>query len=102
MICYHYRDAWGQTWDLAVRVPERFDPTAYEWGARPSMAGFGPGRACCGPSASVGNSLPSCLQGNSGPRLGWVPACILVLRPTIAQDPKPLARCGPGGAGGYH
>ena len=34
-----YRDTWGQTWGLSVRLPERFDPTAYEWGARPAMAG---------------------------------------------------------------
>ena len=30
----------GQTWDLAVRVPPRFDPTAYVWSARPAVASF--------------------------------------------------------------
>ena len=39
----YYRDAHRQTWDLATRVPDSFDPTAYEWGARPAMAGFWPG-----------------------------------------------------------
>ena len=34
---------------------------------------FGPGRACCGPSASVGGSLPSCLRDNSCPRTGVGP-----------------------------
>ena len=37
------RDGDGQTWDLAIRVPERFDPTSYEWGSRPAMAVFWPG-----------------------------------------------------------
>ena len=39
----YYRDGDGQTWDLAIRVLERFDPTSYEWGSWPSMAGFWPG-----------------------------------------------------------
>ena len=34
----HYRDDGGKTWDLSNLVPKRFDPTAYEWGARPTMA----------------------------------------------------------------
>ena len=45
----HYRDTWGQTWDLSVRVPERFDPTAYESGARPAMAGVWPGASLLWP-----------------------------------------------------
>ena len=45
----HYRDTWGQTWDRSVRVPERFDPTAYEWGARPAMAGAWPGASLLWP-----------------------------------------------------
>ena len=38
----YYRDAHGQTWDLATRVPVSCNPAAYEWGARPAMAGFWP------------------------------------------------------------
>ena len=37
----HYRDSEGQMWDLAVRIPPRFDP--YEWGARLAIAGSWPG-----------------------------------------------------------
>ena len=50
----HYRDAWGQTWDLLVRVPERFDPTAYEWGAQPAMAGNWPGASLLWPVCERG------------------------------------------------
>ena len=35
----HYRDGDRQVWDLAVWVMPWFDPTAYEWGARPAIAG---------------------------------------------------------------
>ena len=34
----YYRDGDGQTWDLAIRVPKRFDPASYEWGSGPTMA----------------------------------------------------------------
>ena len=50
----HYRDGDGQTWDLAIRVPERFDPTAYEWGAGPAMAGFWPGASLLWPVCKRG------------------------------------------------
>ena len=61
----YYRDGDGQTWDLAIRVPKRFDPASYEWGSR---------LACCGPFASAGTSLPSCLRGSSHPLTGAAPS----------------------------
>ena len=50
----YYRDGDGQTWDLAIRVPERFDPTSYEWGSRPAMAGFWPGASLLQPVCERG------------------------------------------------
>ena len=50
----HYRDAHGQTWDLAIWVPYQFDPTAREWGARPPMAGFWPGASLLWPVCERG------------------------------------------------
>ena len=50
----YYRDGDGQTWDLAIRVLERFDPTSYEWGSWPSMAGFWPGASLLWPVCERG------------------------------------------------
>ena len=33
----YYRDEDGHTWDLAARVPARFDLTSHVWGSRPAM-----------------------------------------------------------------
>ena len=78
----YYRDAHGQTWDLATRVPDRFDPTAYEWGAWPAMAGFWPGASLLWPVYERGRltALPSCLQGNSCPRTGGDPCVSFGIR----------------------
>ena len=50
----YYRDGDGHTWDLAVRVPARFDPTSYEWGSRPAMAGLWPGASLLWPVCTRG------------------------------------------------
>ena len=50
----HYRDAHGQTWDLVIRVPDHLDPPAYEWGARPAMAGLWPGASLLWPVCERG------------------------------------------------
>ena len=50
----YYRDGDGQTWDLAIRVPMRFDPTSYEWGSRPAMAGSWPGASLLWPVCERG------------------------------------------------
>ena len=50
----HYRDDDRQTWDLAIRVPGRFDPTAYEWGAGLAMAKFWPGASLLWPVCERG------------------------------------------------
>ena len=64
----HYQDAWGQTWDLPVRVPERFDPTAYEWGARLAMAGFWPGASLPWPVCERGQLSAVMPPGQQQPR----------------------------------
>ena len=51
----YYRDVHGQTWDLATWVPVSRDPVAYEWGARPAMAGFWPGASLLGPVCERGH-----------------------------------------------
>ena len=48
------RDGDGRTWDLAVRVPARFDPASYAWGSRPAMAGLWPGASLLWPVCERG------------------------------------------------
>ena len=50
----YYRDGDGQTWDLAIQVPKRFDPASYEWGSRLAMAGFWPGASLLWPICERG------------------------------------------------
>ena len=50
----YYRDGDGQTWDLAIQVPKRFDPASYEWGSRLAMAGFWPGASLLWPICNRG------------------------------------------------
>ena len=50
----YYRDGDGRTWDLAIRVPARFDPASYEWGSRPAMAGLWPGASLLWPVCERG------------------------------------------------
>ena len=49
-----YRDDDGHTWDLAIRVPRRFDPSSYEWGCQPAMASFWPGASLLWPVCERG------------------------------------------------
>ena len=50
----YYRDDDGHTWDLAVRVPARFDPASHTWGSRPAMAGLWPGAGLLWPVCERG------------------------------------------------
>ena len=88
----HYRDDDGKTWDVAIRVLKRFDPTAYEWGA---PASYGRILARGEPAVARLRAWAALCRHASGataaPGLGWVPAGLLVLRPAAAKDHGPLA-----------
>ena len=51
----YYRDDDGHAWDLPIRVPKRFDPSCYEWGSRPAMAGFWHGASLLWPVCERGH-----------------------------------------------
>ena len=63
----YYRDGDGQTWDLAIRVPKRFDPASYELGSRPAMAGFLPGASLLWPICERGQLSAVMPQGQQPP-----------------------------------
>ena len=50
----YYREGDGHTWDLAVRVSARFDPTSHLWGSRRAMAGLWPGASLLWPVCERG------------------------------------------------
>ena len=92
------RDGDGQTWDVAIWVPKRFDPASYEWGSRPAMAGFWPGASLLWPVCERGQLSAVMPPGAAtAPRLGRVPTGLLVLGPAVAQGRGALARGGPRG-----
>ena len=45
----YYRDEHGHRWDLATRVPARFDQTSHVWRSRPAMAQLWPGASLLSP-----------------------------------------------------
>ena len=82
----YYQDDDGHTWDLAIRVPKRFDPASYEWGSRPAVAGFWPGANLLWPVCERGQLF--CRHASvvaTAPRLGWVLASLLVLGPAAPR-----------------
>ena len=64
----YYRDAHGQTWDLATRVPDSCDPIAYEWGAPPGMATVWPGASLLWPIYEHGQLNAVMPPGQPAPR----------------------------------
>ena len=66
----YYRDGDGPPWDLAMRVPKRFDAASYEWGARPAMAGFWPRASLLWPVCERGRLS----RGNNRPLTGAGPS----------------------------
>ena len=63
----YYRDGDGQAWDLAIRVPKRYDPASPEWGSRSAMAGSWPGASLLWPICERGQLSTVMLAGQQLP-----------------------------------
>ena len=66
----YFQDDDGKTWDLAIRVPKRFDPASYEWRTRRAMAGFWPMASLLWPVCERGR-LSAVMPPVQQPPLDW-------------------------------